>query len=290
MNRPRHYPNELIDTLRSDQTSGASQLAMKGLEGLRRWLERNNVSARELETALDDLQNARPSMVPMANAITRCRSRFGHWPDAGNVSAHAASVVTRVLSELAEATEQVARHGADLVPAEATVLTHSRSSQVLALFRHLVACQRPFSVICTQSSPGNEGFTLTKELDQLGVEVTLITDAQLGLFVPEASLAVVGCDTWLADHHFVNKSGTYLLTLLARDVGIPCWVLADTFKDSPDTRESITLEELSPDEIRGPKGEHIRVRNVYFETVPERLITGRVSEQGVSWFPAGLAR
>ncbi|QSP96453.1 initiation factor 2B [Marinobacter salinisoli] len=260
---------------------------MTALQGVQSWLEQTAVSAHELETALSELERARPSMVALANAIARCRTRFGHGPDLDNVSAEAVPIVAGVLLELSQASDQVARHAADLVPAGARLLTHSRSSQILALFRQLRARQCPFSVICTQSGPGNEGFTLAKELDELGVEVTLITDAQLGLFAPEASVAVVGCDTWLADQHFVNKSGSYLLALAARDQDIPLWVLADSFKDSKDTRRSVTLEEMPPKAIGAPTGEHIRVRNICFEPVPVRMITARISEQGVSWFPAG---
>lgn len=120
--------------------------------------------------------------------------------------------------------------------------------------------------------------------------VTLITDAQMGLFVPQADLVLTGCDCWLADHHFVNKSGTLLLALAARHFGKPFWVLADTFRDSPETSESVRLEEITPTELQAPEGLWITTRNVYFESVPDALISGRVSEQGVSSCLAGAER
>lgn len=277
---------EIIDAVRDDTQSGATQLASAALQQVRHWLSTNEVAARELEQVLTELAQARPSMVPLANAIELCRRAFDAWRPDEPVSAPALAVVDSVLEQLASANQHVAEHAARLVPDHAAVFTHSRSSQVVALFRLLVQQGRAFSVICTQGSPGNEGFTLARELDELGVPVTVITDAQMGLFVPKADLVVTGCDTWLADGHFLNKSGTYTLALVAKDLGQPFWVLADSFKESTDTLESVSLEEMPGDELGAPTGSYITPRNIYFETVPVRLITGRISEQGVSWSPA----
>lgn len=280
----------VIQTVKEDRQSGAAQLAVRALSAVRDWLTSNAVPASTLEAVLDGLTGARPSMVPLANAVARCRALFGPWHERSNVSEQAVPVVSSVLEQLARANERVALNAFELVPDRATILTHSRSSQVAALFRLLAERQHPFSVICTQSSPGDEGFTLARELDQLGVPVTLITDAQMGLFMPEADIVFSGCDTWLADQHFVNKSGTYLLGLAAQDRGKPFWVLADSFKDSSGTSASVALEEMAAEELGGPTGNHIRSRNIYFETVPVRLITGRISDQGVFSFPAGPRR
>lgn len=279
----------IIETIRNDRQSGAARLAITALESLGEWLDTASVKPEELDEVLEALKTARPSMVPLANAVDRCRNRFGDWQN-DDVSEQAGAIVAEVHRELTGATDQVARHAAELVPEGAVVLTHSSSSQVVALFRLLVERQHRYSVICSQSSPGNEGFTLASQLDELGVPVTVITDAQLGLFMNQADLAVCGCDSWLADHHFVNKSGSYLMALAARDHGKPLWVLADTFKDSPASRDTVTLEEMDSQELGAPTGVHITTRNVYFEPVPERLAAGRVSEQGVSSFPAGPRR
>jgi translation initiation factor eIF-2B subunit delta len=271
----------IVQTVREDHEAGAAQLAARALALLQVWLRQGPVSAAELEALLQALTEARPSMVPLANAVARCRRQLDWDHDGQQLSAQATHVVTAVLEQLQQANDRVARNACTLVPKGASILTHSRSSQVLALFRLLAERRHPFSVICTQSSPGNEGFTLARELDQLGVQVTLITDAQAGLFMAEADLVLSGCDSWLPDRRFINKSGTYLVALAARDQRKPCWVLADSFKESPHTRQAVTLEEMAPEELGAPAGARIRARNIYFETVPVRLISGRVSELGV---------
>lgn len=289
MAQGQQQAQDLVDQIRQDQNSGATQLAISALQSVRDWLGHGPRTGLELETLLSTLQAARPSMVPLANAITRCQQQFGPWQVPEDVAAQAEPVIHSVLSKLHSASESVAQHAAALIPPGATLLTHSRSSQVIALMQRLAQRAQPFSVICSQSSPGNEGFTLARELDALGVPVTLITDAQLGLFAAKADMVISGCDTWLADGYFVNKSGTYLMALAARDQGIPLWVLADSFKDSHHTQQSVTLEEMPAQELGGPTGPHIEIRNIYFETVPVRLITGRVSEQGAFSYPVGPA-
>ena len=277
---------KIIDAIRGDTRSGAAQLAGDALRRLQHWLASNAVTTQQLDQVLKALSEARPSMVPLANAIERCQQALGSGDPEAQTSERALAVVDSVLDQLASANERVAEHAARLVPDQATVFTHSRSSQVVSLFRLLVQQGRAFSVIWTQGSPGNEGFTLARELDEMGVPVTLITDAQMGLFVPKVDLVVTGCDTWLADGHFLNKSGTYPLALVAKDLGQPFWVLADSFKESTDRLDTVILEEMPGDELGAPTAEGITARNIYFETVPVRLITGRISEQGVSWSPA----
>ncbi|WP_245820278.1 initiation factor 2B [Marinobacter lutaoensis] len=280
----------LLRKLRDDHQSGAAQLALSALDGLAQWLDTGPVRAADWQRMVSALARARPSMVPLGNAMQRCREGLAGPADAADIRPSARAVVASVRADLVEAGERVAQHAASQVPEGARVLTHSRSSQVLALFRLLVRRGQRCSVICTQGSPGNEGFVLARELDALGLEVTVVTDAQMGLVMADADLVLSGCDTWLADRHFVNKAGTYLLALAAQDQGKPLWVLADHFKDSPATRDTVTLETMAGAELGAPTGTHIRPRNVYFETIPTRLITGRISERGVFSCPAEARR
>lgn len=263
---------ELLRMLRTDYESGATALALKTLKGLALYVEA--VKPGDLRPLLKELRNARPSMILIANALARVASRMS-----GGETALAA--INQVTCELENASSAIAQHTHSLIPTNAVIMTHSASSVVLRLFRLLAHEQHAFSVICTQSSPGLEGHELALALNGMRVPVTLITDAQMGLFVPQADVVITGCDTWLADGHFINKSGTRLLALAARAHKRPLWVLADSFRQSDQTSEDVTLEEMPASELGAPEGDWITPRNIYFETIPESLVTGRVSEQGV---------
>ncbi len=271
-----------IVQLEQDQSSGASQLTLEALQGLDDFLaHEDNPTVDLLNELADTLADARPSMVPLGNAIRRWLAAIDLTLTGDDLRRQARDAAQVLHRDLTHAGRDTARHAVNLVPPGAVIMTHSRSGTVMQLFQALVDRQRPFSVVCTLSGPGNEGVQVANELAGLAVPVTLITDAEMGLFMPHVDLNLTGCDCWLADNHFLNKTGTYLQALAARDRGKPFWVLADGFRDSPLTRASVTLEEMDPAEVDRIDNHHIRVRNVYFEPIPATLISGRVTENGL---------
>lgn len=274
----------LLSTVREDFQSGATQLALNTLDDLLSYLDEVGPDVEILSRLLAELRAARPNMIVIGNALGMIEQRLASEPHA----ARQALADTR--DQLQSATATIARHARGQLPDSPVIMTHSASSVVLALFRTMAENHQPFSVICTQSSPGFEGHSLALALDDLSVPVTLITDAQMGLFVSEADFVITGCDTWFTDSYFINKSGTYLLALAARAADKPFWVLADSFRNSSADTGSVALEEMPGEELNGPEGEWITPRNVYFELVPHSLVSQRISEQGVFSCPAGPRR
>lgn len=270
----------LLAGLREDLQSGATQLALNTLDELLSYLDDTKPGVEALYRLLAELRTARPSMIVIGNALALIEQRLTSNPHS------ARQAITDTRDQLQNATRTITRHARDQLPEAPVIMTHSASSVVLALFRAMAEDEQAFSVICTQSSPGFEGHSLALTLDEFSVPVTLITDAQMGLFVSEADVVITGCDTWLADGYFINKSGTHLLALAARAAGKPFWVLADSFRNSDADSGSVELEEMPVDELNGPEGEWITPRNVYFELVPHSLVSQRISEQGVFLCPA----
>ena len=269
----------LLDALHADHQSGATELALKTLRDLADYVRLQRPKPTVLSALVNKLLVARPSMVVIASAMIRVQGRL-QADDSEPVAA-----IEAVHEELTDATDTLINHALSQIPEGAVIMTHSASSVLERLFQRLMEEHVGFSVICTQSSPGHEGHQLASVLNKLGVPVTLITDAQMGVFVATADLVLTGCDSWLADGHFVNKSGTRLLALAARERSVPFWVLADSFRDSTESSDRVTLEELPAEQLGAPKGQLITVRNVCFETIPQLLVTGRISEQGVFSYP-----
>ncbi|PPI85205.1 initiation factor 2B [Marinobacter maroccanus] len=274
----------ILAGVREDLQSGATQLALNTLDGLLSYLDEVRPDVETLSRLLAELRAARPSMIVIGNALGMIEQRLARDPHA------ARQAVLDTRDQLQNATRTITRHARDQLPEAPVILTHSASSVVLALFRDMAENHQSYSVICTQSSPGFEGHSLARALDDLSVPVKLITDAQMGLFVSGADVVISGCDTWLTDGYFINKSGTHLLALAARAADTPFWVLADSFRESDADAASVELEEMPVEELNAPKGEWITPRNVYFELVPHALVSQRISEQGVFSCPAGPQR
>jgi len=133
---------------------------------------------------------------------------------------------------------------------DAVVLTHSASATVREALLHTP----PGRVICTASSPQDEGRAFAEELRAEGLEVELVEDAQAPRRVEDATLLLVGADTVFRCGTLCNKSGTRPLAEAAADVGIPTTVACEVIKLAPiDVADAppLTAEEfeLTPPEL-----------------------------------------
>ena len=124
-----------------------------------------------------------------------------------------------------------------------------------------------------------EGRRTATLLDELDARVTLITDAQIGLVMPDCDSVVLGCDAILFDGSVINKSGSFPLCVVAREWNHPVIVVGDTFKIGEHPKKPLESQPASQVWRGAPPG--VAVRNTVFEVVPARLIDSVVLENGV---------
>ncbi|MCB1856872.1 MAG: translation initiation factor eIF-2B [Gammaproteobacteria bacterium] len=279
-----------IQALRDDRTLGASELARMGLriaaETARQYRAR---STEELITylnlAADQLAHTRPSMAPVWNLLQQWRNSLGTLAKHDLEFARATAITAaHSLEELSiHASRAAARNAARMIEPNSTIITHSLSSTVVEVFRQLKG--RGIRVIVSESRPLYEGRNLATLLSGMKIPVTLITDAQIGIFCREAAVALTGADCILEDGAVVNKAGTYLLALASRDQRVPFYVCYESFKQRLPDMESFTLESMDPEELGTPKPSAISVKNVYFDITPRTLVDGWITEQGAKVIP-----
>jgi translation initiation factor 2B subunit (eIF-2B alpha/beta/delta family) len=204
---------------------------------------------------------------------------------------------------LAQASRRAQQVDATWSGAAAAILSHARPLLGPALYTHSrsgtveytlsrLAEERgaaKLKVIVSQSHPGNEGTSLAATLARTGgAEVILVSDSACGLFIGEADAVVIGADSVRADGGVVNKVGTYPLALVAREAGVPVYVLCETLKiASP--RSVLTFEEMDSRELLPNPSPGVTVRNIYFDLTPHSLITKIITEQGILTPEATLA-
>ncbi|MGB1548256.1 MAG: translation initiation factor eIF-2B, partial [Alphaproteobacteria bacterium] len=221
----------------------------------------------------------RPSMAAIRNLLALFKADLAKLPgeDLERLRETAAVQAKARIVESETAASAAATHAANALGENRTILTHSLSSTVLYVLHDLKA--RGLRAIVTESRPLFEGHALAKRLSEWAVPTTLITDAEIGLFIHEADAVLVGADTVLKNGDVINKAGTYPLALAARDCGLPFFVCAEGFKWMTDATEP-KLEAMNPAELGAPAFPHVTVQNVYFDRTPSRLVTAYFSEQG----------
>ncbi len=153
-----------------------------------------------------------------------------------------------------------------------------------------------------ETRPRNQGARLTAwELQQHGVPCTVIADNTGGHLMQNGmvDMVIVGSDRASPFGDIVNKVGTYLKALAARDNNVPFyaalpsstidWTLGEGGGDTPieerDGNELRFMEGRAGDEITEVEiiSAEMPVANYAFDITPARLVTGIITERGISF-------
>ena len=143
-----------------------------------------------------------------------------------------------------------------------------------------------------ETRPVLQGARLTSwELQQLGIPATLVVDSMAGSLMAagEVDLTIVGADRIAANGDVANKIGTYSLAVLARYHDVPFYVAAPTSTIDPATASGsdIVVERRPASEVVEMGGvrfapEGMEAQNWAFDVTPAELVTGYITEQGIS--------
>lgn len=275
--------NDLLRRVRDNLCDGASHLARIALDSLVDYTEEVEAGEveslrRELLAFADELVQARPSMAAIRHLVERWRAGIEAFEgDLHGLRAFARDHADDVRNFAAAATDATVRCTIDRLGDCRSLLTYSMSSTVTRALTQMPA--REINVVVPESRPRLEGWHLASALAEEGIAVTYITDAQAGIFAEQAEMVLVGADSILADGSIINKSGTRLVALAARDADVPFYVCAESFKCTAQTAAEVSLEEKAGSELRPPQVPGVRARNIYFEVTPAALITDWLSDE-----------
>jgi len=292
----------LIEAIRMLRVRGAPAIGVAAGYGTVLAL-REATDWSELQSRLQDLEDARPTAVNLSWAVNRMRQRIATlrqeataWEDlAGPILEEA----LEIHEEDRELCRSLGRQGAALIQDGFRLLTHCNTGSLatggigtaLAAIKTAHGQGKDIHVYADETRPLLQGARLTLyELSRSGIPATLLQDsAAPGLILGgEIDAVFTGADRIARNGDTANKVGTLPLALAAAQAGIPFYIVAPstTFDFQIATGAEIPIEERDPGEILEELGPH-RVpegtvaRNPAFDVTPGALITGIVTEQGV---------
>lgn len=134
------------------------------------------------------------------------------------------------LKKLLEARNSIARQGAQFVIDGCKILTHSRSRVVLETLIVAAKSNKRFHVYVTRSSPDDIGLKMCEDLENAGIECTVILDSAIGYVMENIDFVFLGAEGVVESGGIVNKIGTYTMSVCAREMKKPVYVLAESFK------------------------------------------------------------
>ncbi len=167
------------------------------------------------------------------------------------------------------------------------ILTHCNVSGELAMAAYICKQQKKkIEFFATETRPYFQGAKLTCwELKKMGAKVTLIADNAVGNVMADRKIGItkviVGSDRSCANGDFANKIGTYQIAVLAKEFGIPFYVLtqpSDKVKEGKD----IPIEIRDGKELFMLEGKSLLKKDVDgfypgFDVVGHQLVTGTIA-------------
>ena len=279
---------------------------------------RKGTSDAAVDRAFADLIETRPTAVNLRWALDDLRARLkAASPEQRREVAYRRAA--QMADEDAETCHAIGRHGEVLIRASAeakpggepvNILTHCNAGWLAtvdwgtALAPIYLAHDSGIAVHVwvDETRPRNQGAALTAfELKSHGVPHTIIVDNVGGHLMQKGmvDMCITGTDRTSASGDVCNKIGTYLKALAAHDNDVPFyvalphstidWSISDGFADFP-------IEERDASEVtrivgRGEDGalhavqltpDGVVAANYAFDITPARLVTGLITERGVT--------
>ena len=259
--------------------------------------------AAEFQKLCELMAGTRPTAVNLSWAIERMTRSVGTGIQAGESVDQIKDRLEReadaIHDEDLASCRAMGAYGAEVVPSEATILTHCNAGALatagygtaLGVIRGAVEKGKRVTVVADETRPFLQGARLTAwELLRDGIETTVITDNMAGALMRSGriDLVVVGADRIAANGDTANKIGTYTVAVLAREHQIPFYVaapLSTVDLHTPDGSQ-IPIEERNAREVTHLGGQQVTpqgalIRNPAFDVTPHHLIAGIITERGI---------
>jgi methylthioribose-1-phosphate isomerase len=268
-----------------------------------------------LTAAVRELRDARPTAVNLNWAVDEVLEAARTAPEASAIATVTLSTANRIVEDELERSRLIGEAGLALLKElsdqkgdqPVNVLTHCNAGRLAcidfgtATAPVYLAADRGLDVHVwvDETRPRNQGARLTAwELSEKGVPYTVVTDNTGGHLMQQGlvDIVIVGTDRTTRNGDVVNKIGTYLKALAAKDNNVPFYVAAPS--SSIDwglaSGSDVPIELRNQDEVHRVWGEvdgnvtSVRITpedaqasNYAFDVTPARLVTGLITERGV---------
>lgn len=315
-----HTCEDVFTAIRDMHLRGAPLIGAAGALGMYLAVMQyngNKIPSQYITEKAEYLNSSRPTAVNLSWAVKRVTSVIERGGEKEHLASVAREICLQIIAEERENCLNIGRHGVELIREiserkkgeTVNILTHCNAGWLAcidygtATAPIYLAHDRGIKVHVwvDETRPRNQGARLTAwELHQHGVPCSVIADNTGGLLMQQGmvDIVLVGSDRASPYGDIVNKIGTYLKALAAKDNGIPFyaalpsstidWGLQEGARGTP-------IELRSENEIRFIEGlkdgkiceveistPGVSAVNYGFDITPARLVTGIITERGIS--------
>lgn len=287
---------KVADDIISLHIQGATNIAIEGVK------------------AVVDYGNSLPSTLPEAEFISKIREaekiirktrptepamqnglkllEYELKKNMGNGTEEMQSAISKAadyyISLLKSTKQQIINYGASLIQDGYTVMTHCHSSLSSETIIKAFKDGKDIRAIATETRPRYQGRKTAIELCDAGVPTTQVVDSAMRWVMRKMNvdIIIIGMDAVTSLGTVINKIGSRLLALAAKEADVPFFVSGSLLKFDSDTMfgkrteiEERDIIEITKDWNNPPK--NLTVLNPAFESVSRDYIDGLITEQGI---------
>ncbi len=258
---------------------------------------------QKLKPISDEIAATRPTAVNLFWALKRMNEVAQKADTVAEIKKALVEESKIIEKETDESDRRMGAYGAELIPQNATILTHCNAGALatagygtaLGVIKAAHEQGKNVKVFADETRPLLQGARITAwEMVQEKIPVTLITDNMAGYFMKAGQIdcVVVGSDRIASNGDVANKIGTYSVAVLAKAHGIPFYVAApvSTVDYAIKSGDEIPIEMRDPEEVTHIRGMRIAAEGVNiispaFDVTPHEYVSAIITEQGVARDP-----
>jgi methylthioribose-1-phosphate isomerase len=299
---------QVATVIRDMIVRGAPAIGVSAAMGVAIGIDRSKTTTiadltEEVAEISKTLAETRPTAVNLFWGIDEIRSLYNELAAKNTplpeIKAAVVAKARRMYDEDIAACKQMGAHGAPLLPLEGTVLTHCNAGALatcgygtaLGVIRSAIARGHKIDVFADETRPFLQGARLTAwELMKDNIPTTVLCDNMAAHLMSKGRIqaVIVGADRIAANGDTANKIGTYGVSILAREHGIPFYVAApwSTLDLQTATGKEIPIEQRNPREVthsndRQMTPHGVAIENPAFDVTPAKYITAIITERGI---------
>jgi methylthioribose-1-phosphate isomerase len=299
---------QVATVIRDMIVRGAPAIGVSAAMGMAIGIDRSTATTlpaltAEVAVIAKTLAETRPTAVNLFWGIDEIRNLYNTLAAKNTSIPEIKSAVVakarRMYDEDIAACKQMGAHGASLLPQEGTVLTHCNAGALatcgygsaLGVIRAAIERGHKIDVFADETRPFLQGARLTAwELMKDNIPTTVLCDNMAAALMRQGRIqaVIVGADRIAANGDVANKIGTYGVSILAREHGIPFYVAApwSTLDLATAHGDLIPIEQRAATEVTHSNGKQmtphgVAIENPAFDVTPAKYVTAIITERGV---------
>ncbi len=253
-----------------------------------------------MRNAINFLNESRPTAVNLMWAMKQMLEIVNSdISDIEKIHGQIEDLAFKIHEEDLKTNKTMAKYGNEIIKKGSTILTHCNTGALatagygtaLGVIREAHYSGKDIFVYADETRPRLQGARLTAwELVQEKIPSKLIADNTAASLIRDGKIDVilVGADRIALNGDTANKIGTFMLSVIAKEYGVPFYIVAptSTIDFEIETGSEIEIEERSSEEVTHVGNvqvapSEIDVYNPAFDVTPSKFISGIITERGI---------